>query len=139
MTTDRGHVHRVTISLRYRDVDEFGHLNQSLYHVFLEEARAGLVYELLPGPRLIGYVLARVELDHRREVRRDAGTVDVEAWVVAVGTSSLRIGSRVLLPDGTIAAEGVTVLVGWDHETRGSRRIADDERTVLEAAIGSPS
>lgn len=136
MTTDRGHVHRVSISLRYRDIDAFGHLNQSVYHVLIEEARAGLVYELLPGPGLIGFVLARTELDHRIEIRREELAVDVEAWVLKVGTSSLHVASRVLKPDGSVAAEGTTVLVGWDHDTRASRTITDEERVALESAMG---
>lgn len=139
MTTDRGHVKRVTHSLRYRDIDAFGHLNQSVYHVFLEEARAALIDELLPGPDLIGFVLARVELDYRREVRRDAGHVDVDAWVEHVGTSSVRVATEVLLPDGTVAAAGVTVLVGWDHRERGSRKLEGDEREKLVAAMGAPA
>lgn len=136
MTTDRGHVTRLSIPLRYRDMDEFGHLNQSIYHVFLEEARAAIVVEVL-GTEDVGYVLARVELDYRHEVRRTDGEVVVEAWIEAVGTSSLRLGTRVLLTDGTVAAAGTTVLVGWDPEARAARRIGDEERALLVGAQGA--
>lgn len=138
MTTDRGHVSRVTIPLRHRDIDTLGHLNQAMYHVFLEEARARLLVDLF-GDLEAGWVLARVELDHRHEVRMADGHVHVEAWVARVGRSSIGVGSRILLDDGTVTAEGTTVLVGWDPESRGARTLTDDERGVLAAAQGTPA
>jgi acyl-CoA thioester hydrolase len=136
MTTDRGPVTRVPILLRYRDMDEFGHLNQSLYHTFLEEARTAVVLEILGGGQL-EFVLARVELDHRAEVRIADREVFAEAWIEHVGTSSLRLGARVVKADGTIAADGSAILVGWDAERRGARKLRDDERAKLLAARGT--
>lgn len=142
MTTDRGHVARVPILLRYRDIDTLGHLNQSLYHTFLEEARTAVLVELLGdgGPAEdVGFVLARVELDHRREIVLADREVFAESWVEHVGTSSVRLGARIVKADGTVAAEGATVLVGWDPRARGSRKLGDDERAKLLAARGTGS
>lgn len=136
MTTDRGHVTRVPILLRYRDIDTLGHLNQSLYHTFLEEARTAVVLEVL-GDGDVEFVLARVELDHKREVLLADREVFAEAWVEHVGTSSVRLGARVVKGDGTIAADGSTILVGWDPRRRGARRLRDDEREKLLAAMGT--
>ena len=61
---------RVRIALRWRDMDMLGHLNQSVYHELLEEARAALFAPLFEQGGW-SFVLVRVELDHRREVRRD--------------------------------------------------------------------
>ena len=71
---------RVRIALRWRDMDMLGHLNQSVYHELLEEARAALFAPLFEQGGW-SFVLVRVELDHRREVRRDHGHVDVVARV----------------------------------------------------------
>ena len=142
MTTDRGHVTRVPILLRYRDIDTLGHLNQSLYHTFLEEARTAIVMDLLGDGRAaedVGFVLARVELDHRREIVLADREVFAESWVQQVGTSSLRLGARIVKGDGTVAAEGVTILVGWDPERRGARELGADERERLLAAMGTGS
>jgi acyl-CoA thioester hydrolase len=138
MSTVRGDPTRVTIPLRHRDMDTLGHLNQSLYHVFLEEARTAVVLDAL-GTGTVDYVLARVELDHLHEVRMTDREVVVEAWVERVGSSSLTVGTRVLKPDGTVAASGTTVLVAWDTEARGSRPIEGEERERLLAAQGTAS
>jgi acyl-CoA thioester hydrolase len=136
MTTDRGHVTRVTIPLRHRDMDTLGHLNQSMYHVFLEEARAAILVELFEREQ-VEFVLAHVELDHRHEVRMKDGRVHAEAWIERFGRSSVGVGTRIVTDDGTVAAEGSTVLVAWDREARGARPLRDDEREALQGALGT--
>ncbi|PTL56110.1 acyl-CoA thioesterase [Paraconexibacter algicola] len=125
---------RLTIPLRWRDMDMLGHLNQAVYHELLEEARGALLLDLAGrGTQQVHhtYVLARVELDYRHEVRKDHGTVDVTVRVGRVGTKSITLEHEVLLPDGTVAAAGSTVLVGWDMQARGARTLSDEERAVL--------
>lgn len=122
----------VRIPVRWRDLDLLGHLNQAVYHEYLEEGRAALMASLGEGNRF-PFVLARVELDYRAEVRRGHREVDVVARVERVGTSSLTVSHDVVLPDGTVAATGSSVFVAWDVEARGSRPLTDGERAALEA------
>jgi acyl-CoA thioester hydrolase len=122
---------RIRVTLRWRDMDELGHLNQSVYHELLEEGRMALVADLLTDAT--SFVLARVELDHRREVRREAGNVEVVARAGRVGTSSFDVEHDLLLPDGTPAASGRSVLVGWDTRARRARPLSEAERRALGA------
>ena len=128
---------RVTVTLRWRDVDMLGHLNQSVYHELLEEARAELFSKLAKVGHF-PFVIARVELDYRKEVRRDHGHVEVVARPGAVGRSSLVVENDVLLPDGTVAAEGRSVLVAWDREARRSRPFSEEERALLVGLSATP-
>jgi acyl-CoA thioester hydrolase len=127
--------HTVQVQLRWRDMDMLGHLNQSVYHELLEEGRAALITELVRrvgGDHAHGaFVLAHVDLDYRTEVRKDHGVVEVLVRVAHVGTSSLQLEHEVRLPDGSIAASGKTVLVGWDPATRGKRVLSEAERAAL--------
>jgi acyl-CoA thioester hydrolase len=129
--------HSVRVQLRWRDMDMLGHLNQSVYHELLEEGRAALMTDVVRragGEGAHGvFVLAHVDLDYHTEVRRDHGTVDVVVRVIDVGTSSVRLQHEVRLPDGTVAASGVTVIVAWDPAKRGKRALSDAERTALSA------
>jgi acyl-CoA thioester hydrolase len=127
--------HSVRVQLRWRDMDMLGHLNQSVYHELLEEGRAALITELV---RRVGadhshgtFVLAHVDLDYHAEVRKDHGEVDVFVRLARVGTSSLQLEHEVRLPDGRVAASGMTVLVAWDPVTRGKRKLTDAERAAL--------
>ena len=126
---------RVSVQLRWRDMDMLGHLNQSVYHELLEEGRAAVMWDLMrqagsddvPG----SYVLAHVDLDYHTEIRKDHGQVEIVVWVSDVGTSSFRLHHEVRLPDGTVAASGQTVMVAWDPRTRGKRELTQTERDAL--------
>jgi acyl-CoA thioester hydrolase len=122
---------RISIGLRWRDMDMLGHLNQAVYHELLEEGRGALFTSL--GGMSFPFVLVRVELDYRHEVRRDHGTVEVLTRVERVGGKSVTLAQEMLLPDETIAAAGSSVLVAWDPQARGSRELTDDERAALTA------
>ena len=119
---------RVSVTVRWRDLDTLGHLNQSVYHEYLEEGRAALFHQLgLDLP----FVLARVELDYRHEVRRDHGTVEVVTRPLSVGRSSITVENEIVLADATVAASGTAVLVAWDPDRRSSREVTDAERARL--------
>jgi acyl-CoA thioester hydrolase len=122
---------RIEVPLRHRDIDALGHVNQAVYHVLLEEVRAAFVRDALPDLPFTGYVLARSELDYRREVVIEDRYVIGEAHVGALGRSSVTVENRLLKPDGTIAVEGRAVLVAWDEKERRSRRLTDEERAIL--------
>jgi acyl-CoA thioester hydrolase len=127
---------RLTIQLRWRDMDMLGHLNQAVYHELLEDARAGFMIHLAStagAQAYQTYVVARVELDYRHEVRKDHGSVEIVVRPAGVGTSSFALEHDVLLPDGTVAASGKTVMVGWDGQKRGKRTLTDAERAALGA------
>ena len=122
---------RIGIGLRWRDMDMLGHLNQAVYHELLEEGRGALFTSL--GGMSFPFVLVRVELDYRHEVRRDHGTVEVVVRIERVGGKSITLAHDIVLPDGTVAASGRSVLVAWDPQARGSRELTDDERAALSS------
>lgn len=125
---------RFELPLRHRDLDSLGHVNQAVYHELLEEVRAAFFAAVLPDLPFSGYVLARVELDYRREVRLEDRAVIGECRVEDVGRSRIELANRLLLTDGEVAAEGRAVLVAWDGEARRSRPLSDAERRQLLAS-----
>jgi len=125
----------VRVQLRWRDMDMLGHLNQAVYHELLEEGRIALIAELiqrLGGDHTHGgFVLAHVDLDYHREVRKDHEAVDVVLRLASLGRSSVVLEHEVRLPDGAVAASGKSVLVAWDPATRAKRVLSDHERAAL--------
>ena len=122
---------RIDVELRWRDLDFLGHLNQAVYHELLEEGRGALFEQLGALDGGFFFVLARVELDHRQEIRRDHGPVTVALRVEAVGRSSVSVAHEIIRADGAVAAEGRSVLVAWDRDARRSRSLTDAERSAL--------
>jgi acyl-CoA thioester hydrolase len=119
---------RTRVPVRWRDLDQLGHLNQAVYHELLEEGRGALLARDGDDFR---FAIVHVELDYRNEVRRDHGWVEVVSQVTQVGRTSVTIEEQIVLPDGTVAAEGKSVLVAWDMDARAGREISEAERESL--------
>ena len=123
---------RYRVALRWGDMDALGHVNQAVYHELLEEARTALI-STLPSPVKGAYVMARVELNYRREISLENRYVDVTIRVQSVGRSSVTVEQQVFRADGELAADGISVMVAWDPQNRASRPLSEDEHASLVA------
>lgn len=124
----------IVSDLRWSDFDRLGHLNQAVYHVLIEQARTAWLNERRPAEleRYEAFVLARVELDYRREVDASHDQVQVTCQLTRLGTSSVTCKQQLRHLDGTVAASGTCVMVGWDARERGKRAFGDAERAALQ-------
>jgi acyl-CoA thioester hydrolase len=125
----------VLITIRWRDMDAYGHVNNGVYLNYLEEARDGLAAELFGEQASWDFVLAHVEIDFRSQLTQADGTIRVSSEVAGLGTSSVRTRERIFKSDGTLAAEAASVIVPRNAEGTGSRPLTEDERRTIDAAI----
>jgi acyl-CoA thioester hydrolase len=127
------------VALRWRDMDAYGHVNHVVYLTYLEEARdATLARILRETSGEGGYVVARVAIDYRRELRLADGPVVVSCTVTTIGGASAQTRETIHTATGDLAAEAEAVLVKFDRETRRSRQWTDDERRAFVTAGARP-
>jgi acyl-CoA thioester hydrolase len=121
------YVHRETV--RFRDVDELGHVNNAVFLTYLEEARIGF---LVPkGAEASGMILARVEIDFKAPLRT-GDELEIGVRPVGVGTKSFELEYEIRTGD-TVAAEAKTVLVSFDYETGRTVEVPQAWREALAA------
>ncbi len=126
------------IEIRWRDMDNFGHVNNAVYLTYLEEARDEWIAEALGDSGSVwDFVLARVAIDFRRELRQDDDVVMVSVVPVRVGNASVTTREELRTRDGSLAAEAEAVLVARDPATGRSRPMSEAERAALEAALAA--
>ena len=125
----------VTIPIRWRDVDNYGHVNNAVYLTYLEEARDRWVRETL-GPE-VDFVIVRIAIDYRRELSQDDDEVTVSCRAVGYGTSSIRTAEEIVAKAGWVAAASESVIVAHDASARSSRPLTDEERETLDRAIAA--
>ena len=124
--------HEKQIEIRWRDLDAFGHVNHIVFLTYLEEARDEWLGRSLGDPGLVwSFVIARVEVDYRRELTLDDDLVVARCLLDRIGTSSVRTREAVLTRSGELAAEAQAVLVARDPETGRSRPLSEAERVAL--------
>lgn len=132
-------MHEVTLRIRWRDIDNYGHVNNAVYLNYLEECRDRMVEELFGADEAWDFVLAHVGIDYRRQLTQSDGDVVVRCEVVEVGRSSIRTRERVEKTDGTLAAEAEAVIVPRAPGEPTSRPLTDDERAILRRAVNAPA
>ncbi len=128
--------HEKQIEIRWRDVDAYLHVNNAVYATYLEECRdEWLERSLGDAGDLWDYVLARVAIDFRRELRLEDQTVVVSCRLERVGNSSLTLREEIRTREGELAAESEAVVVACDRERGRSRPLTEAERDAFERAV----
>lgn len=123
------HWHRITI--RSADEDPLGHVNNTIYAVWIEVARVMLIKPYLDvSPDWMNTVLASMQIDFLKETRFP-GEVDVGARLAKIGTRSLHSAYGVFR-DGECLATSRCVNVYFDMRSRRSTAPTDAMRAVME-------
>jgi acyl-CoA thioester hydrolase len=121
-------VHRE--SVRFRDLDGMGHVNNAVFMTYMESARLAFLSSLGLGHNpLEGLILARAEVDFRAPIELGQ-EVEIGVRPGRIGTKSFDLEHEVRA-DGTLAAEGRFVLVAYDYTTGSSRELPAEWREVL--------
>jgi acyl-CoA thioester hydrolase len=107
-----GSVFEHEVNVRWRDVDALDHVNHAVFLTYLEEGRDAFYTRTLGADP--NYVVARLEVDLRAEVRYPDRRVTVRIEVERVGTTSLTTRETIVTPAGETAADARVVTVRWD-------------------------
>jgi acyl-CoA thioester hydrolase len=109
--------------VRWGDLDAFGHVNNSTYLIFAQEAR-------FAWSKMIEMVVARAEVDFIAPIYTGDIYIDVEIWVNKIGTSSFGVTYEMKNGDELLAVVK-TVQVTVSMDTKKSRPLNDAEREFL--------
>jgi acyl-CoA thioester hydrolase len=118
-----------TETIRFRDLDGLGHVNNAAYLTYLEQARIAFLRPL--GADQTQMILARTEIDFRAQVGLEDERVEVEVRPLRLGTKSFELGYTVRAR-GRVVAEATSVLVAFDYATGETVPVPDGWRPGLE-------
>jgi acyl-CoA thioester hydrolase len=125
-----GTVFEHSVDVRWRDTDALGHVNHAVFLTYLEEGRDAFFVEVLRSDPM--YVVARIEVDFRAEVRLEDRRVTVRIGVERLGTTSVTTRETILTPAGRPVAEARVVAVLWDPAARTPIPFTAESRARLE-------
>ena len=128
--------HEKRVEIRWSDVDAYMHVNNAVYATYLEECRDEWVDRALGD---LGdawdFVLARVAIDFRRELRLEDKEVVVSCTLQRIGNSSVTLSEEIRTREGELSAEAEAVLVARDRELGRSRPLTEAEREAFEGVL----
>lgn len=127
-------MHEKRVEIRWRDVDALGHVNNAVYATYLEECRDEWLERGLGDDEAAwDFVVARLEIDFRSELRLEDDVAVAACGLARLGTSSVTTKETIVAGD-KLVAEAEAVLVARNRERTGSRPLTDTERASLEQA-----
>ncbi len=129
-------IHVTKMPIRWGDMDAYGHVNNTVYFRYMEQARVewldGLKIEVRPGG--LGPVIINASCTFLAPLNYP-GTVEVRTFVGQLGRSSLQTYVEMRLDgDDMLYAEGAAKVVWMDTQTGKSAPIPDHVRASLETA-----
>jgi acyl-CoA thioester hydrolase len=136
MSERRKLVHTERIAIRWGDMDAMGHVNNTVYFRYMEQARIGWFEALVPEAqawKTTGIVIVNASCNFRRPINYP-GTVEVKVFVGAPGGSSVPTSYELSI-EGEIYADGAATVVFIDMQQQKPVRIPDAIRGLLTEAI----
>ena len=124
---------KIPISVRWRDMDSLGHVNNAKYISYLEEARVRWMLTV-PGVSMadrIAPVVAANNINYKRPLTWPHDIV-VELYVDRLGSSSVTIGHRIVDKDddSLLYSDGNVVVVWMDTQTGKSAPLPEAIRST---------
>ena len=125
-------VHTMRIPVRWGDMDAMGHVNNTVYFRYMEQARIGWFESLLPRGeawRTIGIVIVNASCNFKKPINYP-GTVEVKVFAGEPGGSSVATYYELNI-ENQFYADGAATVVFVDAEKQKPLRIPDDIRKLL--------
>lgn len=137
MDKERRLAHLERIPLRWGDMDAMGHVNNTMYFRYMEQARIGWFDALIPEQEAwqdTGIVIANASCNYKRPMVYP-GTVEVKLFVGPPGGSSVPTYYEMHLEgDRHLYADGAAVVVFIDTAKQKPLRIPEAIRARLTGA-----
>jgi acyl-CoA thioester hydrolase len=126
-------VHTERIAVRWGDMDAMGHVNNTVYFRYMEQARISWFDTLVPRDeawKSTGIVIANATCNFKRPINYP-GTVEVKLSVGPAGGSSIATFYE-LTVDESLCADGAATVVFIDMQKQKPVRIPEKIREALQ-------
>ena len=141
MSEARRLAHIERIPIRWGDMDAMGHVNNTVYFRFMEQARISWFRALVPERdawKTVGIVIANASCNYKRAITYP-GTVEVKLFVGKLGGSSVPTHYELRVDaDPEPYADGAALVVFVDMKQQKSTRIPESIRERLLGAKAEP-
>lgn len=128
----------VPVSVRFRDIDSLGHINNAVYFTYCEIARNAYWTKLFGTRRLAeaNFIVARAEMDYRAQAAEETPIL-IGIRVSAIGHTSFDFQYGII-EEGTrrVIAEGRSVQVTFDYKANRKIPLPDAVRERILAFEG---
>ncbi len=122
---------RLPLTVRFRDCDPYGHVNNAVYLTYLENAR----FALWRAQGITGVILARAEVDYRAQATY-GDELEVRVRLEGFGRTSFRYEYEIIdVTSGRLVLSAKTVQVRFNYDTQTPVELSDETRAKLLTSV----
>jgi acyl-CoA thioester hydrolase len=128
--------HKIKIQVRYKDVDNQGHVNNAVHLTYFETARVEYFKDVISKPvdwSEQGMILARNEIDYFRPILLE-DEVYCYTKVISFGTKSFEMGNIITIKKGgseIICAKGKIIIVCFNYKLNQTIEIPAEWKNIV--------
>ena len=109
----QGDHHRYPLTVRWSDLDSYGHVNNVKYYDYVQEARISLITSTVGWEPETVWMVVRQDLEYRKPIDFRTEPYEVGTAVAAIGNRSFTLAAEIRDPASeTLFATARTVVVG---------------------------
>jgi acyl-CoA thioester hydrolase len=129
--------HKISVKVRFSDLDAMGHVNNASYLSYLEEARLAYYNHILKMDTNnldFNAVIAKIEIDYIDQIRL-GDNVEVYTRTAKIGNKSSDVEHLVVVTNNgnkKIAAKALTKLVSFDYRKNISVPVSEEAKKTIE-------
>lgn len=134
--------HHTRVEVRFRDIDAFGHVNNSAFVTYIEQARVRFLIDILAVDVIqsLPIILASLKVDFRAPILFGQ-EIEIGTRVDWIGTTSFSVSHEMHARTeeeaaARVVAEASTVLVAYDYHTEQPIPVPDTWRAAFAAHEG---
>lgn len=128
--------HEMNVKVRFCETDALGHVNNTSYFIYMEEARVEFLNAHRDGnTEDWKFILVSTKCDFHAQLFFNE-TITIETFIKKIGTKSFVMCHRMKNSDsGALVAEGESTIVYFDFKEQRSEVIPDELRKALEKSF----
>ncbi|MCD6292263.1 MAG: acyl-CoA thioesterase [Deltaproteobacteria bacterium] len=123
-------------TVRFKDIDALGHVNNAIYFTYMEEARKDFFGRHF-GVSAAGdfpFILAAISCNFKKPIQLEDNNLAVDLWISHIGRKSFTFKHEIYRPEepAWVFADGESIQVYYDHISKQSIEMPADFRTKIE-------
>lgn len=134
--------HKISIKVRFSDLDALRHVNNAAYLSFLEEARIAYFNDVFEVPKdslNFGVIIARIEIDYITPILL-GDELEILTRVTKIGNKSTDVDHLIIIKrenKSIQAAAAVTKLVSFDYHNQKSVPVPESIKEKIKTFEGN--
>ena len=111
------------IQIRYSDIDQYGHVSNSVYSQYFDIGRIHFFTELKKITEVPNMVIVSIKMDMLKEIRFN-DQVLIKTRCSKIGNKSMTFEQNIF-SNNELAAKGLVISAGFDPQTRKAIKLPD--------------